>query len=71
MTFSFTRGFTLALALAALAMGGRSAHAQAAPVPYMNSSWLMGLGDTAAFDAKWGRFVIDGDLFTRLVYAGV
>lgn len=26
---------------------------------------------TAAFDAKWGRFVIDGDLFTRLVYAGV
>ncbi len=26
---------------------------------------------TAAFDGKWGRFVIDGDLFTRLVYAGV
>jgi opacity protein-like surface antigen len=52
MTFGFTRGFTLALALAALAMGGRSAHAQAAPVPYMNSSWLMGLGDTPAFDAN-------------------
>ena len=26
---------------------------------------------TADFDATWGRFVIDGDLFTRLVYAGV
>ena len=26
---------------------------------------------TAAYDAKWGDFVIDPDLFTRLVYAGV
>jgi len=26
---------------------------------------------TADFDAKWGGFVIDGDFFTRLVYAGV
>jgi len=26
---------------------------------------------TAAYDAKWGGFVIDGDFFTRLVYAGV
>jgi hypothetical protein len=26
---------------------------------------------TAAFDAKWGQFVIDGDYFTRLVYEGV
>lgn len=26
---------------------------------------------TAVFDAKWGAFVIDGALFTRLVYAGV
>lgn len=52
MIFSFTRGFTLALVLAAFALGGRSAHAQAAPVPYMNSSWLMGLGDTAVFDAN-------------------
>lgn len=52
MTFSFTRGFALALALAALCLGGRTAHAQAAPVPYMNSSWLMGLGDSAAFDAS-------------------
>jgi glyoxylase-like metal-dependent hydrolase (beta-lactamase superfamily II) len=26
---------------------------------------------TAQFDAKWGTFVINGDFFTRLVYAGV
>jgi hypothetical protein len=26
---------------------------------------------TARFDEKWGGFVIRGDTFTRLVYAGV
>ena len=26
---------------------------------------------TAAYDAKWGGFVIDPDFFTRLVYAGI
>jgi glyoxylase-like metal-dependent hydrolase (beta-lactamase superfamily II) len=26
---------------------------------------------TASYDGKWGRFVINGDFFTRLVYAGV
>jgi glyoxylase-like metal-dependent hydrolase (beta-lactamase superfamily II) len=26
---------------------------------------------TADFDAKWGGFIIDGNFFTRLVYAGV
>ena len=26
---------------------------------------------TAAFDAKWGNFVIDGGFFTRIVYEGV
>ena len=26
---------------------------------------------TAAYDAKWGQFVISPDLFTRLVYEGV
>ena len=26
---------------------------------------------TAAFDAKWGQFVIDPKFFTRLVYRGV
>jgi glyoxylase-like metal-dependent hydrolase (beta-lactamase superfamily II) len=28
-------------------------------------------GPTAAFDAKWGQFVIDPGFFTRLVYQGV
>jgi hypothetical protein len=26
---------------------------------------------TADYNAKWGRFVINGDTFTSLVYAGV
>jgi hypothetical protein len=26
---------------------------------------------TADYDAKWGGFVVNGDFFTRLVYAGV
>ena len=26
---------------------------------------------TASYDAKWGGFVINGNFFTRLVYAGV
>jgi hypothetical protein len=26
---------------------------------------------TAAYDARWGQFVIDPAFFTRLVYAGV
>jgi hypothetical protein len=26
---------------------------------------------TASYDAKWGGFVINGDFFTRLVYAGI
>jgi hypothetical protein len=26
---------------------------------------------TANYDAKWGGFVIDGNFFTKLVYAGV
>jgi hypothetical protein len=26
---------------------------------------------TAAFDAKWGNFVFNGDQFTRMVYAGL
>jgi hypothetical protein len=26
---------------------------------------------TAAYDAKWGQFVIDPDFFTKLVYEGV
>jgi hypothetical protein len=26
---------------------------------------------TAAFDAKWGQFVIDPDFFSRLIWEGV
>ena len=26
---------------------------------------------TADYDAKWGRFVINGEFFTKLVYKGV
>jgi len=26
---------------------------------------------SANYDAKWGGFVVNGDFFTRLVYAGV
>lgn len=40
----FIRSTALALAMAALVPGARSAHAQAAPVPYANSNWLLGLG---------------------------
>ena len=29
------------------------------------------LKPTADYDAKWGGFVINGDFFARLVYAGV
>jgi hypothetical protein len=31
----------------------------------------VGAKPTAAFDAKWGGFVIDPAFFTRLVYEGV
>jgi len=31
----------------------------------------VGAKPTAAFDAKWGNFVIDPGFFTRLVYEGV
>jgi opacity protein-like surface antigen len=34
----------LALVLAALCLGGRSAHAQAAPVGYLNQGWPVGFG---------------------------
>jgi hypothetical protein len=50
--FSFARGLAPAMVLAALCLGGRTAHAQAAPVPYMNSGWLMGWGDNPASDAS-------------------
>jgi opacity protein-like surface antigen len=50
--FIFARDFALALVLAALCLGVSTAHAQVAPVPYVNSSSLSGWGDIAGFDAK-------------------
>ncbi|MCP3473698.1 hypothetical protein NLM33_25625 [Bradyrhizobium sp. CCGUVB1N3] len=50
--FGFARGLALSLILLALCLGGRTAYAQAAPVPYMNSGWLMGWGDNPAFEAS-------------------
>lgn len=41
--FIFVRKLGLAIVLAALCLGVRTAHAQAAPVPYANSNWLLGL----------------------------
>src|SRR3954451_8637464 len=38
----------LALVLAALCLGGRTAHAQAAPVPYWSSGWPLGFGGSLA-----------------------
>src|SRR5438046_935590 len=38
----------LALVLAALCLGGRAAHAQAAPVPYWTPGWPLGFGGTLA-----------------------
>ena len=40
----FTGRLGLALVLAALCPGGRTAHAQAAPVPYWNPGWPVGFG---------------------------
>jgi opacity protein-like surface antigen len=40
----FSSGLALALALAALCPGGRTAHAQAAPLTYWTSSWPVGFG---------------------------
>jgi hypothetical protein len=41
----FSGRFGLALVLAALCLGGRTAHAQAAPVPYWTPGWPLGFGD--------------------------
>ena len=43
----FTARLALALVLAALCLGGRTAHAQAAPVPYWTPGWPLGFGDAA------------------------
>src|SRR5262245_23287770 len=46
----FARSLALALASLALSLSGRAAHAQAAPVPYANSNWFLGLGGNPAVD---------------------
>jgi hypothetical protein len=41
----FSGRLALALVLATLCLGGRTAHAQAGPVPYWTPSWPLGFGD--------------------------
>jgi opacity protein-like surface antigen len=41
-------GLAFALALAALCLGGRAAHAQATPVPYLMAGWPVGFGGNPA-----------------------
>ena len=50
--FPFARSSVLILALAALFPGGRTAHAQAAPVPYANSNWFLGLGGNTGLEGS-------------------
>src|SRR5215468_3484448 len=45
--FMFARSSILALALLALGLGTQTAQAQVAAVPYANSNWLLGLGNSA------------------------
>ncbi|CAN7689621.1 hypothetical protein LJR220_006647 [Bradyrhizobium sp. LjRoot220] len=48
---SISRGkLGLAIVLAALCLGGRAAHAQAAPVPYWGSGWPIGFGGALPAD---------------------
>jgi hypothetical protein len=54
-----SRGLGLALVLAALVPGGRTAHAQAAPLAFSNFSWPVGFGgDLSTGDAAntFGKF---------------
>jgi opacity protein-like surface antigen len=45
----FSRGLGFALVLAALCLGGRTGHAQAAPVTYWIPSWPFGFGGNPTF----------------------
>jgi hypothetical protein len=49
--FMFARCSAFALALVALSLSGGAAHAQAAPVPYTNSNWFLGLGGSPGLDS--------------------
>jgi opacity protein-like surface antigen len=46
----------LALVLAALCLGGRTAHAQAAPVSYWIPGWPLGFGDSLSVDQRSNRY---------------
>jgi opacity protein-like surface antigen len=52
----FPGRFGLALALAALCLGGRTAHAQAAPVKYWIPSWPFGYGGVGQSSNTYGNF---------------
>jgi hypothetical protein len=57
--FSSRLGF--ALVLAALCLGGRTAHAQAAPVTYLNAGWPFGFGGIPAAGQNANAFAaLDG-----------
>ena len=55
----FSSGLGLALVLAALCLGGRTAHAQAAPVTYWTPGWPLGFGGSPIVDQSsdtYGNF---------------
>jgi opacity protein-like surface antigen len=61
--FIFTRGLGLALVLIALCLGGRTAYAQAAPVPYVGSNWPIGFGGNPGFDSGDAQYKIPSGWF--------
>ena len=52
----FSARLALALVLDALCPGGRTAHAQAAPVPYWTPGWPLGFGDAGQSPNTYGNF---------------
>jgi hypothetical protein len=61
--FMFAGRVGLAFVLAALCLGARTAHAQAAPVPYWNPGWPLGFGGNLAAGQSsnpYGNFASSG-----------
>src|SRR5882757_2868983 len=54
--FVFASRFGLAFVLAALCLGGRTAHAQAAPVTYWTPNWPVGFGGVGDSANTYGNF---------------
>ena len=50
---------------------GHSRQCRRAEAAGMSLEEIVAAKPTAAFDAKWGQFVIGPALFTKLVYEGV